>query len=455
MTTTSEPKVQTKARMTTGERWIIAGVIAAVAGASTFAVFDYVNNRDPEIRVPMPQMPDPNAFDAIVTASSTAVESYPMEGSTLPTPGSPVTSTVGRHSFKQPKRVGAPDFSDPAILAAAQAVFKKNTGLQASVESAFKDPYLTPPVRSFSQPLRYLTPIRRVGRALAFESQVDFARGNVDAGVTAAIDTIHLGALEPRGGTLIHKLVGNAVQSIGRRGVWSNIDKLDSAHAIRMARALEKDDSEGISTADVLKEEKLGGEAGLMEIFRSRDWQRTLQTAVYSGNTPSIPFGLGQPIIGKRTIMEQYIAAMDDQIAQVSRPYSPTWSTPPNMLPIVDSLVGEGHGFVYRCDYDQTENRLLMTVCALRAYRLDHGSYPSTLADLVPTYLRGMPVDPFSPGSPLAYRKTPKSFILYSIGPDIVDDGGKPATGKRSGDNPGGTEVQMDSKGDIVAGIDQ
>jgi hypothetical protein len=36
-------------------------------------------------------------------------------------------------------------------------------------------------------------------------------------------------------------------------------------------------------------------------------------------------------------------------------------------------------------------------------------------------------MDPFS-DKPLIYRRTGDNFILYSLGPNFEDDGGKPAT---------------------------
>jgi hypothetical protein len=69
--------------------------------------------------------------------------------------------------------------------------------------------------------------------------------------------------------------------------------------------------------------------------------------------------------------------------------------------------------------------RLLFTELALRAYKCDHGSGPTDLANLVPNYLRRLPTDPFS-SHPFIYRQAGTNWILYSVGPDRVDDGGKP-----------------------------
>lgn len=53
---------------------------------------------------------------------------------------------------------------------------------------------------------------------------------------------------------------------------------------------------------------------------------------------------------------------------------------------------------------------------------------PGSLQALVPKYLQRLPSDPFS-GSLMVYRPAGTNWLLYSLGPDRVDDGGKP-TGK-------------------------
>jgi hypothetical protein len=60
---------------------------------------------------------------------------------------------------------------------------------------------------------------------------------------------------------------------------------------------------------------------------------------------------------------------------------------------------------------------------ATTRYRLDHGTMPSHLDELVPAYLDAVPTDPFD-GHPLSLAVKGDRWIVYSIGPDLVDDGG-------------------------------
>jgi hypothetical protein len=61
---------------------------------------------------------------------------------------------------------------------------------------------------------------------------------------------------------------------------------------------------------------------------------------------------------------------------------------------------------------------------ALAAYRAEKGDFPDALAALAPAYIREVPKDLFTDG-PLVYRKTATGFLLYSLGPNMKDDGGK------------------------------
>jgi hypothetical protein len=67
---------------------------------------------------------------------------------------------------------------------------------------------------------------------------------------------------------------------------------------------------------------------------------------------------------------------------------------------------------------------------ALQDYRAAQGRYPETLAAL-----RGVDLqltDPFS-GKNYVYRREGAGFVVYSLGPDMKDDGGKPLVYDKDG----------------------
>jgi len=71
---------------------------------------------------------------------------------------------------------------------------------------------------------------------------------------------------------------------------------------------------------------------------------------------------------------------------------------------------------------------------AMTQFRLDHGKLPAQITDLVPKYLEEIPADLFD-GKPLRLTIKNNKWIIYSVGPDGIDNGG----------------VEMDhGKGDVI-----
>ena len=90
-----------------------------------------------------------------------------------------------------------------------------------------------------------------------------------------------------------------------------------------------------------------------------------------------------------------------------------------------------GNGFLGRAAEAESRRRIMVTALALERHRLKHGAYPPTLAALVPEFLKDAPVD-FMDGQPLRYRlKEDGHFLLYSVGLDCEDNGGKMRDSKR------------------------
>lgn len=76
--------------------------------------------------------------------------------------------------------------------------------------------------------------------------------------------------------------------------------------------------------------------------------------------------------------------------------------------------------------FAQTAVDLATLACALERYRLAQGELPATLAELAPQFLAKLPNDVFT-GEPLKYRRMDDGgFLIYSVGFNKTDDGGKP-----------------------------
>lgn len=71
---------------------------------------------------------------------------------------------------------------------------------------------------------------------------------------------------------------------------------------------------------------------------------------------------------------------------------------------------------------DNTYLLLHQVAAALAVYRVEQGDYPDDLTALTPNLLKQSLVDLY--GNALAYRKTEGGYLLYSLGPNGVDEGG-------------------------------
>lgn len=88
----------------------------------------------------------------------------------------------------------------------------------------------------------------------------------------------------------------------------------------------------------------------------------------------------------------------------------------------------QGPSFLAQAAEAETERRMMITGFALERYLEKYGKYPETLQSLAPEFLKSVPVD-FMTGQSLHYRLAEDGhFLLYSVGLDCVDNGGKVPT---------------------------
>ncbi|HEY2143880.1 MAG TPA: hypothetical protein VGH06_05965 [Candidatus Udaeobacter sp.] len=98
-------------------------------------------------------------------------------------------------------------------------------------------------------------------------------------------------------------------------------------------------------------------------------------------------------------------------------------------------------GEVVRYRRRAAELRATAVVLALRQYQQAEQHSPQTLQDLVPKYLSEVPVDPFD-GKPLRYRvRTDGRWIVYSVGPNQLDE---------NGEQPKGVPRKYTDPGDVI-----
>jgi hypothetical protein len=100
---------------------------------------------------------------------------------------------------------------------------------------------------------------------------------------------------------------------------------------------------------------------------------------------------------------------------------------PAQKLPrLIDGLMRGSDWVTLTRAIHKAQAQLHCATAALAAerYRVAEKRWPATLDALIPRYLEAVPSDPFD-GKALRFRRLPDGLVIYSIGPDRTDNGGK------------------------------
>lgn len=126
-----------------------------------------------------------------------------------------------------------------------------------------------------------------------------------------------------------------------------------------------------------------------------------------------------------KPLWEQDTAKVDREIGHLNR--SPMITA--RNLPVALLMPALGKAGVRPQLVIQERDAMLVAI-ALELYRRRTGSWPESLEQLVPDLLPAVPPDRFD-GRPLRYRLIDGKPLLYSIGSDRDDDGGRPSIADR------------------------
>ena len=434
-----------KQRMSRGEKRLIGVMVGCVALLLGIGIAWDNLNRDPVINIPTPQMPAPNAFDFYVKAG----QIRSMLAAATPGYGAvdPVTDT------RSTKDLSPQQLARRYPTAGKVAWIQKCAPVLQTLRQGFAHPYLAPPERSFNVPFPHYAGFREMARLLIIESHAHSEQGDWASASRSTLDILHLGHDVPRGGPLIAALVGYAVNAIGRRELHKVLPHLDAAAARAAASRMEKLQARRVPFADTLQEEKWVGLAHFQQIMRTPKWR----SGFLQGEEASWDDRVLVQLYSKRSIVAGYTRYMDALIAQSRLPYLKRKAPPRPSDPINQMMLPVFERADWNAARDETGNVLLLVALALRAFRLERGAPPSALSELVPSYLKKVPHDPFGGGEQLRYRRTGAAYRLYSVGPDGRDDGGKAIfnPNRATLNSDSGYLTQPDSTGDFVAGVNR
>ncbi len=287
--------------------------------------------------------------------------------------------------------------------------------------------------------MEYLSGYMNVAHTLNWRSRYKAHEGNIESALDDCFSLVRFGRHQQGKGLLIEQLVGVAIEALAHRSISMIIEKVD-VPAVMLKNIQEQLQDEFAKTHNVIN---LDGE----KIFLYDYIQRTFTDDGKGGGRMLVrgaPLAVGDWKSGLwRFVTLSYpdrrevTAKVDDYYYLAEQVSDETpWQVHQKGEPVKwDEIAGDSFflkilapalGRVVQLEWRTKTMRLgLLTVLALTRYEKEKSEYPESLDVLVEAgCLKEVPKDPYS-NSSLVYNKTDKSFILYSLGENLCDDGGQ------------------------------
>lgn len=317
----------------------------------------------------------------------------------------------------------------------------------AAMEAALQRPHSQFPVRfedNVGALLPHLGELKWLARMFTFRAHVRFAAGEPTPALADILSALRLADTVKNEPILVSQLVRQAILNISLQPIWEGLaDRVWTADQIRELQMR-------LAAIDVLTgyQQGMRGERivgmDLAEIAeRERSYSRIGWANAPNYYPPSeqlrdrlIDFAPKGWYLHNRAFIARLhtdysVPAVDPRARRVyldrAREYGSIYQTAiasDQKLFIAKLVLPEVEKAAVRFANDQASLDQAVVACALERHRLATGIYPDALAALVPSYLAALPHD-LMDGQPLRYRREGDSFVLYSIGANETDDGGR------------------------------
>ncbi len=320
---------------------------------------------------------------------------------------------------------------------------------------------------------------RELGSLLSLRAMLRLGDGRIDDAFADTLAVHRLGRLVSQGGTLIELLVGIALQGIAHAdelAVFEHghptakqalayqaelrklppmatvADKLQLSERVVFLDIIQTSRREGFDSLSGPEGEGKSKEE-IERVAQTIDWELILglgngwydkcEAAMRKATRAERVASAGEIVkalrkmkdkIQNMSTIEKFLLRVGDVEkirAKVSEKIGMTYVS---LLIPAFQLVGDA------ADRAEQIHRNGLLAAALAAHFADHQKYPDKLADLAPKYIGTVPDDIFS-AKPLVYMKTDAGYLLYSVGVNGKDDGGKLISDEPRGDEPRGDDV--------------
>jgi len=312
-------------------------------------------------------------------------------------------------------------------------IIERSSHIMSLAEKGFEQPLcLVPTRRRPFEKQRFTYDIRAVCNLLLLRARQNEVSGRLEEAAEDYIKALGISYDTARGGHLFW--MSNSISI--RQAIFDRFGEAIRSHRFKRPDLLRRIVSE--------LERMQSGQPRLSEFIRYQ-WlaDRGIIDFAYAGGGKP-PF-LFRSFFGKRRTEIIVDNAFRRLISRSERPFPEILSrTPHRDCGIPESAVGLFFYFLkdgtskrllyemlrlfvraeqlYMRDY--VRGRLLLTSAVLELYRQERGAYPKKLEELSPTFIAELPLDDFSL-RPFGYERKGNGYRLWSIGPDLKDDGGK------------------------------
>ncbi len=420
-------------------------------------------NEIPEITLPVSPEPNPNARRFFLAASEQM-----QDGKTVTEAMAKRTLEIFRLPPPSNKVINLASKTHVYTLAEKTALVRRNQKALATLREGFACEYGNRPLRSPSDTDAFLElgKFRELANLLALEAAVKRAAGDYSGAVSSQMDAMEMGVMVPRNGVMVALLHGASCETTGRMRIWDDYPHLNAAQSTLALRRLVKIEARRFPFADVMEEERRFGQAALLEHFHSAEGvpdnpYAETNAEGESTQSPAKKWAWKMRVywIGRRTILDNHTRYMEQWIRDLRQPYGLHLPPPPLPHdPVNAELMPVFSNSRIKQVTAETQNRLLAVCLALQIIQKSRGAYPPSLDAVRAMLPADLLTDPFAATGELRYRRDGSKFILYSVGPDGKDDGGKPIYDKTKSDRNkerARYNVEVGSIGDVVAGVNR
>jgi hypothetical protein len=408
-------------------------VLAVVVGA-LLAHANYVPRHPPwrDWRpAPRPDPPEPNAYDYYKRAQDAL-----------------------------PRATRGPDGQSQEMTADEEAAHDASVRQAVAIlREGFQYHFVAPPApltnplldSSGQDPFFFAFDTRPLAYALAHEAEREAAAGRWEQSVSCRLDLAHLELDLVAYRREIVMLVAAYLHRVGGTGLAEQLGHLSAAQARAGVTRLVAMRRGEPGFADILAGDEEGYQAAIADGLDKGSWH-DVASSLTDHRWPALWCSL---LGNKPTYWRQLRRHDAATLAWARQQYGAARPPrPPALLAALSASTSETlAGERCRLAVFDAANAEFLTALALQAWHAEHGGYPDNLDALVPDYLSKVPTDPFI-DQPLHYRRDGQGYLLYSVGPDREDDGGRPIE-YRDKDGKVKREAMPDSKGDIVWGVNE